>query len=227
MRLCINIFLEPTLTSSLPSVFSTNVPVRAGTWRQQERGDEVTRTVLTSFPEDRRARRAPPPANMATSARTSGLDLEPGRTAPRSRRGVAYPRFGVGIAFGEEAPRRAPEVFQNVDQVDDDGNDDPSGARFGLNALDLVVVAVDQRDPAAPMIGVASFGFVEDAGEDLGRVVDHAGGDPLVLGLRCRRRRVLAALGGEYVGGPAGHRCKVVDGTDLGQAFAVAFLALG
>src|SRR5664279_2730749 len=105
------------------------------------------------------------------AAPDAGGDLD-GMALQDGQYPLAYPRFGGGIAFGEEAPRRAPDVFNDVDQVDDDGNDDPSGARFGLDAVDLVVVAVDQRDPAAPMVRVASFGFVEDAGDDLCGVVD-------------------------------------------------------
>ncbi len=140
---------------------------------------------------------------------------------------LAYPRLGVGVAFGEEAPGRAPHVFQDVDQVDDDGDVDPSGAGFGLDAVDLVVVAVDQCDPVAPMVRVASFGFVEDAGDDLGGVVDHAGGQPLVLGFRCRRRGVLAAFAGEHVGGLAGHGLQVVDGADLSHYAARAIMRPG
>ena len=102
------------------------------------------------------------------AAPDAGGDLD-GAAVQDGQYPLAYPRLGVGIAFGEEAPRRAPHVFQDVDQVDDDGDVDPSGAGFGLDAVDLVVVAVDQRDPVAPMVRVASFGFVEDAGDDLWR----------------------------------------------------------
>jgi hypothetical protein len=38
---------------------------------------------------------------------------------------------------------------------------------------------------------------------------------------------VLAALAGEHVGGLAGHRCKVVDGADLGHNAARAIMAPG
>lgn len=41
--------------------------------------------------------------------------------------------------------------------------------------VDLVVVAVDERDPGAGMVGVAALGFGEDLGDHAGRALDHAG----------------------------------------------------
>ena len=35
---------------------------------------------------------------------------------------------------------------------------------FGLDPVDLVVVAVDQRDPGRAWVGVAAVGLVEDGG---------------------------------------------------------------
>lgn len=40
----------------------------------------------------------------------------------------------------------APEILQHVDEVDDDGHRHVPGAGFGLDSIDLVVVAVDERD---------------------------------------------------------------------------------
>ena len=46
-----------------------------------------------------------------------------------------------------------PEVLEDVDEVDDDVHLDPVGVGFGVDAVDLVVVAVDQHDPAALVLG--------------------------------------------------------------------------
>ena len=113
-----------------------------------------------------------------------------------------------------------------MDQVDHDGDVDASGLGFGFDAVDLMVVAIDQGYPATCVCGVAPFGFVEDRCDHRGGVVDHARGHPLRAGFRCRRWG-LAGLAGQHVGGGAGYRGEVVDGADLGEAFAVALLALG
>ena len=42
----------------------------------------------------------------------------------------------------------------------------PRWTGFGLDAVDLVVVAVDEGDPGALVVGVTSFGFVEDLSHD-------------------------------------------------------------
>ena len=47
-------------------------------------------------------------------------------------------------------------------EVDDDRDLDVALAAFELDPLDLVVGAVDQRDPGAAVFGVAPLGFVED-----------------------------------------------------------------
>ena len=139
---------------------------------------------------------------------------------------VSDPGLGGGVAFVVEAPRGSPQVFEDVDEVDDDGNVDVSLSGFGGDAVDLVVVAVDQRDPAALVAGVASGGFVEHVANDDRSVVDHAGRHP--LGPRSGRGRSRpAVVAGEHVLGAAGHRGEVVDRAHLGQAFAVAFLAFG
>src|SRR5262249_5579340 len=54
------------------------------------------------------------------------------------------PAFGVGVALVVEAPGRLPQVLQHVDVVDHDRHVDLAGASFSLDAVDLVVVAVDE-----------------------------------------------------------------------------------
>ena len=64
---------------------------------------------------------------------------------------------------------------------------------LGFDALDLVVVAVDEREPGAAVFGVAPVGFVEDAADHGGGGFDDAGGQPLVG--RDRSRRGLSPAG--------------------------------
>src|SRR3984885_8457987 len=59
---------------------------------------------------------------------------------------VADPGAGAGAGFGEEGPGGVPEVFQDVDEVADDGEGDAAGGGLGLELPDLVFVPVGQRD---------------------------------------------------------------------------------
>ena len=68
----------------------------------------------------------------------------------------ADPPLGGRMAFVEEAPGGLPQVLEHVDDVDHDGHVHAAGAGFGVDAVDLVGVAVDQGDPAAPVGGVAA-----------------------------------------------------------------------
>ena len=82
------------------------------------------------------------------------------------RRGFArvggVPMFGCGVALGEEAPGGLPDVLDDVDEVE---RRPMTGAPAlaGLDAADLMVVAVDERDPGPGAGGVAALGLVEDA----------------------------------------------------------------
>ena len=77
------------------------------------------------------------------------------------------------------------------------------------------------------MAGVAPFGLIEDPGDYFFGVVDHARGQPLVLRRWGWVSGRFAIVWADHVGGLAWRRCQVVDGADLGEAFAVAFLAFG
>src|SRR6266568_4523121 len=57
------------------------------------------------------------------------------------------PAGGVRAGFGVKAPGGVPQVLGDVDEVDDDGDFDVPGGGFGLDAGDLVLVAVGERDP--------------------------------------------------------------------------------
>ncbi len=53
-----------------------------------------------------------------------------------------------------------------MDEVNHDRDLELAFAGFGLDPVDLVIVAVDQRDPGAFMLGIAAVGFVEHFGDD-------------------------------------------------------------
>jgi hypothetical protein len=75
------------------------------------------------------------------------------------------PVFHGGVAGLVEAPGGFPEVLQDVDEVDQDGHRHAAGGGLGLDQPELVVIAVDQRDPRAAAAGVAALGLVEDLGD--------------------------------------------------------------
>jgi hypothetical protein len=77
------------------------------------------------------------------------------------------------------------------------------------------------------VLGVSPLGFLEDLTQHLCGVVDHAGGDPLVLGDRHRGGRLARRWATHHVGGASGRRGQVVDRADFGKALAVALLAFG
>jgi hypothetical protein len=112
-----------------------------------------------------------------------------------------------------------------VDEVDDDCDLDTAVAGFGVDAIDLVIVSIDERDPRSGVGWVAALSLVEEPGDDLGGVVDHRSGQPLAGRYGCWDRLVIVVTCHD-VGGTARGRGDVVDGTDLGHAFAAPFLAL-
>lgn len=100
-------------------------------------------------------------------------------------------------------------------------------ARLVLDAVDLVVEAVDEDDPLSSPLGVAPLGLVEDLGHHLAGVLDDAGGQPLGAGLRPLDVPLLVVLASaQDVRRGADHRRAVVDRADLRHPLAVALLAL-
>src|SRR5215469_15457484 len=99
-----------------------------------------------------------------------------------------HPVFHRRVAGGVEAPGGFPQVFQHVDEVDQDGDGDSAGGGLGLDQADLVDVAVHQRDPGPAVAWVAAFGFVEDLADGVLAAGGDVGGVPAVH----RARRVLS-----------------------------------
>ena len=97
------------------------------------------------------------------------------------------PFLGGGLALVEEGPGGLPQVFEDVDEVDDDRDRDAAGGGLGGDGLDLGVVAVDEDGPFALVTWVAALGLVEGGGDDGGDVVGDRGGQPLAPRLRLPR----------------------------------------
>ena len=70
-----------------------------------------------------------------------------------------------------------------MNQIDEDRHVKLALECLGLDAVDLVLVAVDQGDPGASMVGISSLCLVKDVADHRGCVIDHARSQPLVHGL--------------------------------------------
>src|SRR5512146_1147589 len=92
--------------------------------------------------------------------------------------------FGsAGIAGRGEGQGGFPQVPDDVDEVDEDGDVLAPGGGFGLEALDLVGIAVGQDEPVPFPGGIAAVRLGHDQGDDLGAAGGDAAGVPLVQGL--------------------------------------------
>ena len=121
-----------------------------------------------------------------------GAAADPGRDLPgfaaENLAGLGGdPFLGGGLALAEEGPGGLPEVFEDVDEVDDDRDRDAAPGGLGGDGLDLGVVAVDEDGPFALVLRVAALGLVEGGGDDGGDVVGDRCGQPLAPRLRLPR----------------------------------------
>src|SRR6266702_4179528 len=144
---------------------------------------------------------------------------------------VGDPLLRLGVAFGVETPGRLPDVFKNVDEVDDAGDGDLPGSGVSFDLVDLVVVAVHQGDPGPGVVGVAAPSLVEHRRDDPRGGVGDAGREPLADGFRPGGlgRSAVRVTGdgggqGDDVGRGPRRREDLVDRAHLGHAFAVTFL---
>jgi hypothetical protein len=94
------------------------------------------------------------------------------------------PVLGGGVPGRVEAPCGAPQIFKNVNYVDDDVDRGAPAGGLGADEVQLVLGAVDQVDPGAQVQRVAGLCLVERGGDDLGGVLADGSGQPLGQGLR-------------------------------------------
>jgi len=96
---------------------------------------------------------------------------------------------------------------------------------LGLDRRELRGVAVDEHDPAAAAIGIASERLVERLGDDGARGPFDARPDALVAGLRAARLGGLAAQTVQDIRDGAAPGLDGVNRRDLRHALAVLLLA--
>ena len=93
---------------------------------------------------------------------------------------AVHPPRGRLVVVGVQAGGGVPQVLQDVHEVDDDRDFHFAFAGLEFDPLDLVVGAVDQRDPGAAVVGVAALCLIEHAGDHGRRGSDDAGAQPFV-----------------------------------------------
>ena len=150
-----------------------------------------------------------PPAPGQPGRTGLGGDLRGGPVAVAGQHGEGPgrdPVLGGGIAGLVKAPGRTPQIFENVNNVDNDVNFDAPAGGLGADQVQLVLGPVDQDDPGPQVAGVAGLGLVERGGDHLGGVPADGPGQPLGQGLRPGPERtgaVPAAGRGDHVVRPA------------------------
>src|ERR1022692_1389863 len=149
---------------------------------------------------------------------------------------VGDPFLGGRVAGLEETPGGAPQVFQDVNEVNQDRDLGAAAGGFGFDGLDLLLIAVDERDPGPLAGGVAAVRLGEPGGDDGGDVIGDRRGQPFPGRDRGRLRRGCFRLGcfrralarlGDDIGGGAGHRLAVMDAAELGHPLSAVLLSGG
>jgi hypothetical protein len=83
-----------------------------------------------------------------------------------------------------KAPGGTPQIFENVNNVDDDVNFGIPAGGLGADQVQLVLGPVNQDDPGPQAAGVAGPGLVERGRDHLAGVAAHRPGQPLGQGRR-------------------------------------------
>src|SRR5271165_1322229 len=76
-----------------------------------------------------------PPANGAS-------DVSAAPPREEREKAVADPVLGLGVALSEESPRRVPDVFEDMHEVDEDGDFDPRAPCLLLDRAQLLWLPV-------------------------------------------------------------------------------------
>ena len=137
------------------------------------------------------------------------------------------PVLGGGIACLVKAPGSTPQVFENVNDVDDDVNFGIPAGGLGADQVQLVLGPVNQDDPGPQVAGVAGLSLAERGGDHLAGVAAYRPGQPLGQGLRAGAELAGAAPSagrGDHVVRPAFRRLGVVDGDQAGHPLPVRLL---
>lgn len=137
------------------------------------------------------------------------------------------PAASVVGAGGMEAIGGGPEIFDEMNEVDDDGHRDAATSRRALHCLKLLVASVEQHDPPPLALRIAgkrlSKAFVNDARSNLRDAAEDAlvdGPWPAWPGLARAGLREALELPYAIVGGPE-ERSYLVDGAQLRHAFSI------
>jgi len=135
-----------------------------------------------------------------------------------------HPALDREVALAEEGVTRVLQVFEHVDEVEDDGHVHAVSPGGSADPLDLILVSVHQHQPAAGLVGIASQSLAKDLVGDLFGFLFHAGPDPLNPNPWTDDGLVLLLQTHDLLGGPVvlGH---AVDRGHRGHPLAVALLA--
>src|SRR5262245_23153548 len=168
---------------------------------------------------------------LFVQAAECGTAAQPGsnqRTAATQNleQSLSHPHFGSGVALAIESPGRAPEVFADVDQIQDNRRLDSAVARDQPQNPQLVPASIDQHAPVFCLCRITAQGFVKSLADDgLRRMLDTC---PNALVFRARR------LGSGRCFSPqlcddffrrSDKRLNRIDGGDCAHAFGPCFLA--
>ncbi|MBE7453360.1 MAG: hypothetical protein HS111_32190 [Kofleriaceae bacterium] len=152
-------------------------------------------------------------------------ELAGAATAQQREQPVAHPRLGVLGTGGVERVGGAPQVLDDVDDIEDDRDLGAELARGTLHSLDLIALPVDEHDPAATVFGISARRLGERIVDDLLRAVLDARPHPLLRRSRADRVEVVGPARVRDVGRGAHPRRQRVHGRDLRHALAIPLLA--
>lgn len=135
--------------------------------------------------------------------------------------------FGRLVARREKAPRRLPQIFEHMDEIEKQGKLDVAGLGLGLEVVQLRLIAVDEDDPRVLMARIAPVRFHHHLVNDVLHVVRNTRDQPFIGRFRPRRlslariRRFIL----ENIARLAHYRGVLIDGPDFGHPFAAEFLS--
>src|SRR3990172_7230519 len=127
-------------------------------------------------------------------------DVAAAATRQQSEQAVADPGLGLRRAATEERPSSEPQVLEHVHHIEDERDLDAGTLRLGLHGLELPGLPVDENDPTAAALGVATEGLFKWLANHLARGLLDARPPALVLGARAFRLGVLVAQHVQHVG---------------------------